>query len=105
MSQRLEIWIIAQKWMTINENVKKEEKKRKGGETFQLIIKTWNINFFFLSSHSCLKINLLYVQGSTNLFQYKSINFRFLSILNYFKLNLSNKFLDAEKKTFYVEML
>ena len=31
MSQRLEIWIIAQKWMTMNENVKKE-KKRKGRE-------------------------------------------------------------------------
>ena len=27
MSQRLEIWTIAQKWMTMNENVKKEEKK------------------------------------------------------------------------------
>ena len=32
MSQRLEIWTIAQKWMTMNENVKKEEKKRKGRE-------------------------------------------------------------------------
>ena len=33
MSQRLEIWIIAQKWMTMNENVKKEgEKKRKRRE-------------------------------------------------------------------------
>ena len=29
MSQRLEIWTIAQKWMTMNENVKKEEKKTK----------------------------------------------------------------------------
>ena len=27
MRQRLGIWTIAQKWMTINENVKKEEKK------------------------------------------------------------------------------
>ena len=32
MSQRLEIWTIALKWMTMNENVKKEEKKRKGPE-------------------------------------------------------------------------
>ena len=33
MSQRLEIWSIAQKWITMNENVKKEEKKnRKGRE-------------------------------------------------------------------------
>ena len=32
MSQRLEIWTIVQKWMTMNENVKKEEKKRKGRE-------------------------------------------------------------------------
>ena len=30
MSQRLEIWTIAQKWMTMNENVKKEEKNEKG---------------------------------------------------------------------------
>ena len=30
MSQRLEIWTIAQKWMTMNENVKKRFKKRKG---------------------------------------------------------------------------
>ena len=30
MSQRLEIWIIAQKWMTMNTDVKKEGKKRKG---------------------------------------------------------------------------
>ena len=30
MSYILEIWIIAQKWMTMNENVKKEEKNRKG---------------------------------------------------------------------------
>ena len=29
MSQRLEIWTIAQKWMTMNETVKKEEKKEK----------------------------------------------------------------------------
>ena len=33
MSQKLEIWTIAQKWMTMNENVKKEKKKRKGRET------------------------------------------------------------------------
>ena len=32
MSQRLEIWIIAQKWKTMNENVIEEEKKRKGRE-------------------------------------------------------------------------
>ena len=32
MSKRLGIWILAQKWMTMNENVKKEEKKRKGRE-------------------------------------------------------------------------
>ena len=30
MSQRLEICIIAQKWMTMNESVRKEDKKRKG---------------------------------------------------------------------------
>ena len=29
MSQRLEIWTIAQKWMTMNENVKKEEKENE----------------------------------------------------------------------------
>ena len=32
MSQRLEIWTIAQKWMTLNENAKKEEKKNKKDE-------------------------------------------------------------------------
>ena len=32
MNWRLEICTIAQKWMTLNENVKKEEKKRKGRE-------------------------------------------------------------------------
>ena len=32
MSQRLQIWSIAQKWMIMNENVKKRRKKRKGGE-------------------------------------------------------------------------
>ena len=32
MSQRLEIWTVAQKWMTMVENVKKEEKQRKGEE-------------------------------------------------------------------------
>ena len=33
MSQRLEIWTIAQKWMAMNENVKKEFfKKRKERE-------------------------------------------------------------------------
>ena len=32
MSQRLEIWTIAQKWMTMNENVKKEEKKNEKDE-------------------------------------------------------------------------
>ena len=32
MSQRLEIWTIAQKWMTVNENLKKRRKKRKGQE-------------------------------------------------------------------------
>ena len=29
MSQRIEIWAIAQKWMTLSENVKKEEKNEK----------------------------------------------------------------------------
>ena len=29
MRQRPEIWAIAQKWMTMNENVKKEEKKNE----------------------------------------------------------------------------
>ena len=29
MNQRLEIWTIAQKWMTMNENVKKEGKNKK----------------------------------------------------------------------------
>ena len=32
MSQRLEFQIITQKWMTMDENVKIEEKKQKGGE-------------------------------------------------------------------------
>ena len=32
MSQRLEIWTIAQKWMTMNENVRKKRKKRKARE-------------------------------------------------------------------------
>ena len=29
MSYRLEIWTLAQKWMTMKENVKKEEKNEK----------------------------------------------------------------------------
>ena len=32
MCQRLEIWTMVQKWMTKNENVKKEVKNRKGRE-------------------------------------------------------------------------
>ena len=32
MSYRLEIWTLAQKWMTMNENVKKEEKKNEKDE-------------------------------------------------------------------------
>ena len=32
MNQRLKIWAIAQKWMTMNENVKKEEKKNEKDE-------------------------------------------------------------------------
>ena len=32
MNQRLKIWAIAQKWMTMNENVKKEERKQKARE-------------------------------------------------------------------------
>ena len=32
MSQRLRIWTIATKWMTMNENMKKRRKKRKGRE-------------------------------------------------------------------------
>ena len=32
MSQRLEIWTIAQKWMIMNENVEKELKNLKGQE-------------------------------------------------------------------------
>ena len=32
MSWRLEIWTIAQKWITMNENEKKEGKNRKGRE-------------------------------------------------------------------------
>ena len=32
MSQRLEIWTIAQKWMAMNENVKKEEEKNEKDE-------------------------------------------------------------------------
>ena len=32
MSQRFDIWIIAQKWMAMNENVKKEGKNRKRRE-------------------------------------------------------------------------
>ena len=32
MSQRLEIWIIAQKQMTMNENVKKRKKKGEKDE-------------------------------------------------------------------------
>ena len=32
MSQRREIWAIAQKWMIMNENVKKEGEKNKKDE-------------------------------------------------------------------------
>ena len=32
MSQRLEMWTIAPKWMTMNENVKKEEEKNEKDE-------------------------------------------------------------------------
>ena len=31
MSKRLEIWTIVQKWMTMNENVKKRREKNKKG--------------------------------------------------------------------------
>ena len=31
MIQRLEIWTIAQKWMPMNEHVKKRRKKKKKG--------------------------------------------------------------------------
>ena len=32
MSQRIEIWTTPKKWMTMNENVKKEERKGNGRE-------------------------------------------------------------------------
>ena len=32
MSQKLEIWTTTQKWMTMNENVKKEEKNNEKNE-------------------------------------------------------------------------
>ena len=32
MNQKLEIWTIAQKWMTMDENLKKEEKKNEKQE-------------------------------------------------------------------------
>ena len=40
MSQRLEIWIIAQKWMTMNENVEKEEKNKKDERKMKKMKKT-----------------------------------------------------------------
>ena len=42
MSKRLEIWTIAQTWMTMNENVKKEEKKNEKDE--RKIKKTKKLN-------------------------------------------------------------
>ena len=40
MSQRLEIWTIAQKWMTMSENVKKEEKTEKNERKMKKTKKT-----------------------------------------------------------------
>ena len=40
MSQKLENWTIAQKSMTMNGNVKKEEKRRKGREKDEKTKKT-----------------------------------------------------------------
>ena len=81
MSQRLEIWNVAQKWVTMDENVK-EEKPLKGEEkdeinkkrrkekireqnsrnTFQSFIKTWNIKrilFPFYSTYSFYKKKII----------------------------------------------
>ena len=35
MSEKLEIWSIAQKWMTMNENMKKVEKNEKDERTMK----------------------------------------------------------------------
>ena len=45
MSQRLEIWSIAQKWMTMNENVNKEEKNEKDKRKMKKMKKDENKKF------------------------------------------------------------
>ena len=60
MSQRRKIWTIAQKWITMNENVKKEGKKQKGREI--------NMKMFQPISFTCICVgsyvannNVMYV--------------------------------------------
>ena len=40
MSYRLEIWTITQKWITMNENVKKKEEKKKNEKDERKMKKT-----------------------------------------------------------------
>ena len=74
MSQRLKIWTIAQKCLTKDKNVKKEEKNEKherkmkkmkkdenkkireqnSRNNFQFVLKTWNIKKKIISLKSCL---------------------------------------------------
>ena len=55
MSVRLEIWIIAQKWMTMNENVKKKkEKKQKRGEINTKMFRPITVSPAFVPVHTLL---------------------------------------------------
>ena len=54
MSQRLEIWIIAQKWMTMNENGKKEGKKQKWGEINTKMFRPITVSPAFVPVHKLL---------------------------------------------------
>ena len=54
MSYRLEIWIIAQKWMTMNKNVKKEGKKQKGGEIITKMFRPITISPAFVPVYTLL---------------------------------------------------
>ena len=48
MSQRLEICTISQKWMTMNENMKKEEKNEKDERKMKKMKKTKTKTLNFL---------------------------------------------------------
>ena len=54
MSYRLEIGITAQKWMTMNANIEKEGKNKKGGEIKTKMSRPITVSPAFVPLHTLL---------------------------------------------------